>query len=130
MDAVKTYSVTKLDEAKTYGVGKIDSIAKATGVERVLGLAETAVEKFLPEVRDNETGRAKVPAIQMQQDVSFNTFRISLNVILNRNFYYKVFKTKKIIFLIFHRMSLLLVGSGTRYWGCYQNSGAGRQGKA
>lgn len=50
MDAVKTYSTNKLDEVRTYSAGKINKLAGVTGANYMLGYAETAVEKFLPEV--------------------------------------------------------------------------------
>lgn len=62
VDAVKTYSSTKFEEARNYGTNQFNRLADIARLNAVIGVADSVVDKFLPEVTAEEEGDDDTPA--------------------------------------------------------------------
>lgn len=69
MDAVKSYSTTKLEEAKNYSTDKFNQLADIARLNAVIGVADIVVDSLLPPVpTQEESNAADTPA--KAEDVS------------------------------------------------------------
>lgn len=59
---MKTYSSTKFEEARNYGTNQFNRLADIARLNAVIGVADSVVDKFLPEITAEEEGDDDTPA--------------------------------------------------------------------